>query len=73
MADVHYKDYLIEPLETSPGRWRPRVRRIDGRKIKNLIKGDEAELIIMDTGMEHFSADAAVAQAKEIIDGGGMQ
>jgi len=71
--NVHYKDYLIEPLETSPSRWRARVRRIDGRKIKNFIKNNEAESITMDAGMEYFSVDAAVASAKEIIDGGGMQ
>jgi hypothetical protein len=70
--NVRYKDYLIETLETSPGRWRARVRRVDGRRIKILIPEKEVESIPTG-GMESFSVDDAVALAKEMIDGGGMQ
>jgi hypothetical protein len=28
---MQYKDYLIEPFESSPGRWRARLRRLDGQ------------------------------------------
>jgi hypothetical protein len=69
---VDYKGYRIEPLETSPGRWRARIRRVDGRKIKILIPAKEVESILT-SGMESFSVDHAVALAKEMIDGGGMQ
>ena len=66
MTPVHYKDYEIEPFESSPGRWRARVRRKDGRKIKN-----ETDLITTG-GVESFSANAVIAVAIEMIDGGGM-
>lgn len=68
---VQYKDYLIEPVETSPGRWRARMRRADGRKIEIPITGSERESLMTD-GMESFSADDAVKLAKVAIDGGGM-
>lgn len=67
-----YKAYLIEAVETSSGRWRARIRRVDGRKIKNLITGTERE-VETTGGMESFSPEAAVAGAKEGIDGGGME
>lgn len=68
---IRYKDYLIEPLETSPGRWRARMRRADGRKIKVHITGNEVDSLTT-SGMESFSIDDAVQLAKEAIDGGGM-
>jgi hypothetical protein len=63
---IHYKDYEIEPFESSPGRWRARVRRKDGRKIKN--ETDQ----ITTGGMESLSANAVIAVAIEMIDDGGM-
>jgi hypothetical protein len=51
---VHYKDYLIEALETSPRRWRARVQRVDGRKIKIFIPEKEVETITTG-GMESLS------------------
>jgi hypothetical protein len=67
-------DYLIETLETSPARWRARVRRVDGRKIKILTDPENKEVGSITTGgTESFSVDDAVALAKEMIDGGGMQ
>ena len=68
---TNYKAYSIEPMETSPSRWHARIRRLDGRKIKILVDGRE-EPFIETVGMEHFSVDAAIASAKEMIDGGGM-
>ena len=50
---MHYKDYSIEALETSRGRWRARIRRRDGQTIKILIDGDETESFMIG-GMESF-------------------
>ena len=69
---MHYKDYSIEALETSRGRWRARIRRLNGQTIKILIDGDETESFMM-SGMESFTADAAVDEAKRLIDGGGIR
>jgi hypothetical protein len=53
MTVIEYKGYVIEPIETSAGRWRGRIQRADGRKIKNLITGAERESF--DTpGMENI-------------------
>jgi hypothetical protein len=68
---MQYKGYSIETLETSPSRWRARVRRLDGQKIKIPVTGNEVESITTG-GMESFSPDDALQVAKSMIDGGGM-
>jgi hypothetical protein len=68
---MQYKGYSIETLETSPSRWRARVRRLDGQKIKIHVPPHEVESITTG-GMESFSVDDAVEVAKSMIDGGGM-
>lgn len=71
MTVIEYKGYFIEPIETSAGRWRGRIRRADGRKIKNLITGWQRKSF--DTpGMEMFSPKDALMDAKEAIDGGNL-
>ena len=69
---MHYKDYSIAALETSRGRWRARIQRRDGQTIKILIDGDETESFMIG-GMESFTADSAVDEAKKLIDGGGIR
>jgi hypothetical protein len=61
-----YNGYLIEPFESSPGRWRVRVRRQDGSNIET-IAGAFAS--ITTGGVESLSADDAVTIAKGMIDG----
>ena len=68
---IGYKDYLIAPIQTSPGRWRAEISRADGRMIKVLVTGSERHSLITD-GMEAFSARGAIERAKEAIDRGGM-
>jgi hypothetical protein len=68
---MRYKNYLIETFQSSPQRWRARLRRIDGRKIKILVTGNERDSITTD-GMEGFSPEDAMKVAIEIIDGPGM-
>jgi hypothetical protein len=69
---MSYKDYVIEILETSPNRWRARVRRHDGENIKISVPEKEVESITT-SGMESLTTDDAVQLAKGMIDGGGMQ
>jgi hypothetical protein len=71
MTPTHYKQYEIEPFEISPARWRARVRRVDGRKIKVPVINNEVDFITTG-GMESFSAEDAIAVAREMIDGGDM-
>jgi hypothetical protein len=71
MSAVEYKAYRIEPLETSPGRWQARVRRLDGQKIKIRVSGKEAPSITT-SGMPRFTMAAAIAMAEEMIDGPGL-
>jgi hypothetical protein len=40
---VIHKAYRIEPFETERGRWRAKISRSDGRKIKAFPNGDEHE------------------------------
>lgn len=64
-----YKDYLIVPIQTSPGRWRAEISRADGRKIRVLVTGSERHSLTTD-GIEASSAKGAIERAKEAIDGG---
>jgi hypothetical protein len=67
---MQYKGYLIEPFETSPGRWRARFRRLDGKTFGRHTDDNKFEQ--MDTvgiGMDRLSVQDAVEQAKEMIDG----
>jgi hypothetical protein len=68
---LEYKGFLIDPVETSPGRWRAKISRPDGRKIKVAVTEVEHDSITTG-GMETFSAEAAIEMAKQAIDGGGM-
>ena len=44
---VAYKAYTIEAFETETGRWRARIRRTDGEKIKVAVPaGDEHNSIL---------------------------
>jgi hypothetical protein len=69
---IEYKGFLIDPVETSSGRWRAKIRRPDGRKIKVVVTEVEHDSITTG-GMETFSAEAAIETAKQAIDGGGMR
>jgi hypothetical protein len=64
-----YKGYRIEAYEVEPGRWRVRLRRIDGHRIKTEAGvGDVAST----KGTGVHSADEAIAIAKELIDAGSL-
>jgi hypothetical protein len=38
---IEYKGFLIDPVETTVGGWRAKIRRPDGRKVKVVVTGLE--------------------------------
>jgi len=68
-----YKAYLIETFESSVGRYRARVRRLDGQNIKNLTDGSRETESVPTSGIEAFSEDGALRLAKEMIIRGEMK
>jgi hypothetical protein len=60
-----YDGYRIEPFEPEPGRWRARISRLDGKKLKTAA----AEQPFLDTA-DTVSYGHAVELAKRAIDGG---
>jgi hypothetical protein len=70
IIEIH-NDYRIEAYENAPGIWRVRITRVDGAKIKTFPDGVEyGEFNPPD---ERLTAEAAIARAKQVIDGGGMK
>jgi hypothetical protein len=64
-----YRGYRIEPYEREPGRWRARISRLDGKKLKTTVPPTEqATLDTQDT----VSYGHATELAKQAIDGGGI-
>ena len=66
---TEYKGYRIEPFQPEPGRWRARISRLDGKKLKTAVPPTEQPFL--DT-MDTVSYGHAVELAKEAIDGGGL-
>jgi hypothetical protein len=66
---ITYRGYRIEPFEPEIGRWRARISRLDGKKIKVAIP--PSEQAFLDT-TDTESYEYAVKLAKQGIDGGGM-
>jgi len=60
---TQYKGYRIEPFEPAPGRWRARISRLDGKRLKT---AGQAFLDTLDT----VSYEQAVKLAKQAIDRG---
>ena len=67
--ETEYKGYRIEPYEVEPGRWRVRIRRTDGHRIKFETGVGE---VTPTKGTGVHSADEAIAIAKELIDAGSL-
>ena len=57
------KAYRIEQFETEPERWRAKISRSDGRKIKVAVPPGDEHDSIPTGGMELLSADAAIEVA----------
>jgi hypothetical protein len=67
---VEHNGFLVDPFQTEPGRWRAKISRPDGRKIKTFPDNREHEPITTG-GIEALSAEAAIEVAKQLINGGG--
>jgi hypothetical protein len=67
---MEYNTYSILPFEEQPGRWFAKIQRLDGRPIKRVGVDGAKESIT--TPAARYSADDAIAFAKEAIDGGGI-
>jgi hypothetical protein len=63
---TQYKGYRIEAFEIEPGRWRVRIERTDGHKIKVSGGDDLIEMV----GRDAYSAENATRLARETIDSG---
>jgi hypothetical protein len=65
---THYKGYRIEALEIEPGRWRVRLQRTDGHKIK-IYGGPD---LLDSAGHDAHTAEQALSFGKKVIDSGGI-
>jgi hypothetical protein len=59
-----YNGYLIETFESSPRRWRVRMRRQDGLSIETFAGACES----ITTGIESLSVEDAITVAKGMVD-----
>jgi hypothetical protein len=66
---MNYGDFFIETYDTHHTGWKAKITRLDGRPIKTFPDGQEFEFI---ETMIFDKPENAVAEAKKLIDGGGM-
>lgn len=66
---TEYDGYRIEPFEPTPGRWRARITRLDGKALKTTVP--PTVQAFLDT-TETASYGQAVELAKQAIDSGGI-
>ena len=64
-----YKGFSILAVEREPERWRAKIRKVDGSKIKTLA-GEYDDFIT--TTADCLTAQAAIDEVKQAIDAGGM-
>ena len=75
MAHVEtYKGYEIRAFEREPSRWLATIRKADGSRLEILLpsQGSGLRASIM-TSHDTLTIKAAIALAKQAIDGGGMR
>ena len=66
---LDYKAYRIEAYDTHHTGWKARITRLDGQPIKTQPDGRGHPFI---ETLTHQNHDDALAEAKKLIDGGGM-
>jgi hypothetical protein len=69
-AITHYKEFVIRASESEPSRWKFDIRKADGSDIRTFPDGKHFSSITFPT--EYLTADAAIEEAKKLIDAGGM-
>jgi hypothetical protein len=65
-----YKGYSIAIVEQAPLRWFATIQRLDGQKMKSPTTG--AAVTIWECPDPADTAEAAIAQAKAVIDAAGL-
>jgi hypothetical protein len=71
--DKHYsyKEYKIDVVKEKTDQWKAHIRRSDGKNISREPSGYNPVAVL--STIAHYSAEAALADAKVMIDGGGMK
>jgi hypothetical protein len=69
IAMKEYKAYRIEPYEPEAGKWRARISRLDGKKLKTAVPPTEQPFL---ETQNTVSYGHAVDLAMQAIDGGGL-
>jgi hypothetical protein len=49
---IEHKGFLVGPFQTEPGRWRAKISRSDGRKIRVAVPAGDEHDSITTRGME---------------------
>jgi hypothetical protein len=65
-----YNGYSIALVEVAPLRWFSTIQRLDGKKMKSLATGETFP--IWKCPHATVTAEAAIAEAKAVIDGSGL-
>jgi DNA-binding helix-hairpin-helix protein with protein kinase domain len=70
--ETRYKNYRIEVYQTEIRRWRARIRRLDGKKVKVATTGEQHEFLPTTGARGAITARTAIDVAKALIDDGGI-
>jgi hypothetical protein len=70
--ETRYKNYRIEVYQTEIRRWRARIRRLDGKKVKAAATGEQHEFLRTAAARGAITARTAIDVAKALIDDGGI-
>ena len=70
--ETRYKNYRIEAYQTEIRRWRARIRRLDGKKVKVAATGEQHEFLPTTGARGAMTARSAIDVAKALIDDGSI-
>ena len=63
---MEYRAFVIQAFEHEPGKWRARIRRVDGKAI--MVIAGKNKLAQFITGLDATTAEAALLMAIAAID-----
>jgi hypothetical protein len=66
---VEYKQFFVKAFEQKPGKWRARVKRLDGKPIM-VARRDKAKVDEFVTNLDSPTPDGALLRAIAAIDAG---
>ena len=70
--ETRYKNYRIEAYQTEIRRWRARIHRLDGKKVKVAATGEQHEFLPTTGARGAMTARTAIDVAKALIDDGSI-